>query len=281
MTKYADLHIHTNYSDSTLTPEEVVEQANKNDIDCIAITDHDTFEGVAPTIEAAKKYNIEVISGVELSSEINNKDVHILGYLFDHTNKEFVAKLMCMQDTRIGRMQKMIDKLKELGVDNIELEEVCALAETRSVGRPHLALVLKQKGWVKEVKEAFDKYIAEGAPAYFPKYKQTPSEAIKLINEMGGVAVLAHPMITKIDELIPGLVKDGLKGIEVYYPNVSKTVVEFYEALAKKYGLIATGGSDSHGNAKKNIFIGKIKVDYDKVEQLKRKLAAKKHKTES
>lgn len=275
MTKYADLHIHTNYSDSTLTPQEVVEQANKNDIACIAITDHDTFAGVAPTIAEAKKYNIEVISGIELSSEINEKDVHILGYLFDHNNKEFVNRLLCMQDTRMARMKKMIDKLKELGVGNIDLEEVCALAETRSVGRPHLALMLKQKGWVSDVKEAFDKYIAEGAPAYYPKYKQTPAEAIKLINEMGGVSVLAHPMITKIDELIPGLVKDGLNGLEVYYPNVSQTIVDFYESLAKKHGLVATGGSDSHGNAKKNIFIGKIKVDYAQVEQLKDRLTKK------
>ncbi|HBG60886.1 MAG: hypothetical protein A2Y03_09200 [Omnitrophica WOR_2 bacterium GWF2_38_59] len=273
MTRYADLHIHTNYSDSTLTPFEVVEQAYKNDIYCISITDHDTFEGVALAIEAAKKYGIEVISGIELSSVLNGKDVHILGYLFDHVNEEFTNRLMCMQDTRVGRMQKMINKLKDLGIDNIELEEVCNLAETRSVGRPHLALMLKQKGWVSEVREAFDKYIAEGAPAYFPKYKQTPYEAIQLINEMGGVAVLAHPMITKIDEMIPGLVKEGLKGIEVYYPNVSSTIVEFYEGLAAKHGLVATGGSDSHGNAKKDIFIGKIKVAYSQVDQLKNKLA--------
>ncbi|MBU0468431.1 MAG: PHP domain-containing protein [Candidatus Omnitrophica bacterium] len=275
MIKYADLHIHTNYSDSTLTPKEVVEQAYKNNISCISITDHDTFEGIPIAIEESKKYDIEVISGIELSSVMNGRDVHILGYLFDHANEEFVNRLICMQDTRIGRMQKMINKLKELGIDNIELEDVCELAESKSVGRPHLALLLKQKGWVSETREAFDKYIAEGAPAYFPKYKQTPSEAIKLINEMGGVSVLAHPMITRIDELIPGLVKDGLNGIEVYYPNVSNTIIEFYEGMAKKHGLVATGGSDSHGNAKKDIFIGKIKVLYSQVEQLKDKMATK------
>lgn len=267
--KFADLHIHTNYSDSTLTPKDVIEDAHKNDISCIAITDHDTLSGIQPATEAAKKYNIEVISGIELSSEINGKDVHVLGYLFDHLNKNFIDKLNCIQDTRVGRMEKMINKLKELGIDNIELEEVCSLAKTKSVGRPHLAFMLRQKGWVSQISEAFDKYLAEGAPAYFPKYKQTPSEAIKLINEMGGVAVLAHPMITQIDELIPGLVRDGLKGIEVFYPNASKNTIDFYKGIARKHNLVTTGGSDSHGSAKKNIYIGKVRLPYEKVEELK------------
>ena len=274
MVKFADLHIHTNFSDSSLTPKEVVEDAYKNDIACIAITDHDTFQGIVPTIEAAKKYDMEVISGIELSSELNGRDVHILGYLFDHTNKVFDERLNCMQDTRVSRMQKMINKLKELGIDNIELDEVCELAETKSVGRPHLALLLKQKGWVADIKQAFDKYLAEGAAAYYPKFKQTPSEAIKLINEFGGIAVLAHPMVTGIDELIPSLVRDGLRGIEVLYPGVSSNVVSFYEGIAKKHDLVVTGGSDAHGAAKKNITVGCVKVPYDNVEKLKNRLTS-------
>lgn len=269
MTRLADLHIHTHFSDSTSSPQEVIEQARTNGISCIAITDHDTVDGVQPTIEEAKRHSIEVISGIELSSEINGKDVHVLGYLFDCKDKEFADKIKIIQGVRIERMREMIEKLKVLNIDNITLEEVCNLAESDSVGRPHLAAKLVEKGWVNNIQMAFNKYLADGAPAFVSKFKQTPSEAIAMIRKAGGIAVLAHPMLTKVDELIPSFVKAGLGGIEAYYPNTTDTVKNFYEGLAKKHGLAVTGGSDAHGDAKKYTYIGKKTIPYELVEQLK------------
>lgn len=272
MTRLADLHIHTNFSDSTLSPQEVVEQAHENGLSCIGIADHDTIEGILPAMEAAKKYDIEVIPGIELSSEINGKDVHMLGYLFDCKNKEFVERIGYIQNARVGRMGEMIGKLKTMGIDNITLEEVCGLAQSDSVGRPHLATVLKEKGWVSSHQVAFNKYLADGASAYVPKFKQTPIEAIELIKKAGGIAVLAHPMVTGVDELIPSFVEAGLGGIEVYYPNNSDRVIHFYEGLVKKHNLVATGGSDAHGSVKKHTYVGKIKIPYELVEKLKERI---------
>lgn len=269
MAHLADLHIHTHFSDGTSSPQEVIEQAHANGLRCIAITDHDTIDGIGPATEEAEKYGIEVISGIELSSEINNKDVHMLGYLFDYQNKEFADRIKYMQGVRVDRMKEMIEKLKPLGIDNIALEEVCALAQSDSVGRPHLAAKLMEKGWVSSIKMAFNKYLADDAPGFVPKFKQTPHEAIALIQKAGGIAVLAHPMLTKVDELIPGFVEAGLGGIEAYYPNTTDTVMNFYEGLAKKHGLVVTGGSDAHGDSKKYTYIGKKMVPYELVEKLK------------
>ncbi|MDD3374651.1 MAG: PHP domain-containing protein [Candidatus Omnitrophica bacterium] len=269
MTLFADLHIHTNYSDSSLTPEEVVQESLNADLKCIAITDHDTFEGVAPAQKAADSKNLEIISGIEFSSELDGKDIHILGYCLDCKNKTLLDKIEEMQNTRVARIEKMIEKLKGVGIDNISLDEVCSLTKTKSVGRPHLAFVLKEKKWVSSIREAFDRFLADDAVAYVKKYKQTPVEAINLIRLSGGVAVLAHPMSTRCDEIIPGLVKAGLQGLEVYYPNWSRSVIEYYEKIGKKNNLILTGGSDAHGEGKDNTFIGKAKVPYEVVEQLK------------
>lgn len=269
MTRLADLHIHTNFSDSSSSPQEVIEQAHEQGLCCIAIADHDTVDGIEPAMEAAKRYGIEVIPGIELSSEINGVDVHVLGYLFDHHNREFIDRIKEMQNTRVTRMHKMIDKLKALGIDNITPEEVAALTQSDSVGRPHLATLLKEKGWVTNHQMAFNKYLADGAPAFVPKFKQTPYEAIELIKKAGGVAVLAHPMLTRVDDLIPGFVKAGLGGLEVYYSGSSDKVICFYEGLVKKYELVATGGSDAHGNVKKHTYVGKVKIPCELVDRLK------------
>ena len=269
---FADLHIHTFYSDGTSSPEEVVEQAQQAGLCAIAITDHDTIDGIEPTIQAASKYNLEVISGIELSSEINNKDIHILGYFFDHKSSYLHEQLEHFQNTRIERMKMMIEKLNGLGISGITFEEVAALAKSKSVGRPHLATILVNKGKVGNLREAFDKYLAEGAPAYVAKYKQTPFEAIDLIEKCGGIAVMAHPAVTGMDEIIPRLVRKGLRGLEVYYPFSSSKIVGFYEGLAKKHHLFMTGGSDSHGKARNYTFVGKIKIPYTLVEDIKKEL---------
>ena len=270
--KLADLHIHTRYSDSTSSPEEVVQQARACGLSCIAITDHDTIDGINPTMEAAKHCDLEVLSGIELSTEIQGKDIHILGYCFNHNDGPFIEHLKIIQNSRLERMKKMIEKLKLVGIKNIELEEVCALAKSSSLGRPHLAAMLVEKGIVTDRQTAFNKYLADGGIAYVPKYKQTPQEAIQWIQNLGGVTVLAHPALTQIDSLISGLVDLGLKGLEVYYANTSNQIIHFYEGLAKKYNLLMTGGSDAHGKAKRNTFIGKTKIPYELVEKLKERV---------
>jgi len=193
----------------------------------------------------------------------------MLGYLFDSQNKKFSERIKHIQEVRINRMREMIGKLKTLEIDNITLEEVCELAQSDSVGRPHLAAKLMEKGWVNSIQMAFNKYLADDAPAFVPKFKQTPHEAIALIQKAGGIAVLAHPMLTKVDELIPSFVKAGLGGIEAYYPNTTDTVMNFYKGLAKKHGLAVTGGSDAHGDVKKYTYIGKKTIPYELVEKLK------------
>ncbi len=267
--RFADLHIHTHYSDGSLSCAEVIQGAVQAGLSCISITDHDTIEGVGPARREAEQFSLEVVPGIELSSEWEGKDIHILGYFLDCQSDILKSALDKIQDARIHRIQEMIQKLKSQGIDNISLEEVCALSQSKSVGRPHLASVLHKKGWVSSLRAAFDKYLGEDCPAYTPKYKQSPYQAIDLIRRSGGVAVLAHPVVTNKDELIAGFVEAGLKGLEVYYPNVPATTISYYENIARKYNLIMTGGSDAHGAVKDNTFIGKVKVPYRIVEQLR------------
>jgi len=273
VTKFADLHIHTFFSDGTFSPRKVVEEASKFGLSCISITDHDTLEGVKPAQEVGAEYNVEVISGVELSTEIDGKDVHILGYFIDSDDSPILKTLRRAQETRMERVRRMISKLKELGVDNIEFDEVASLTKSESVGRLHLATVLIDKGWVSNIPQAFSKYLGEDCPAYVPKYKMTPLEAIKLIKESSGVSVFAHPMATGKDELIPQLVEGGLQGLEVVYPNYSKSTENYYANIAKKHGLIMTGGSDAHGIAKGSTYIGKARIPYENVEEMKNLLS--------
>ena len=274
MTKdlFADLHIHTHYSDSTSSPEEVVDEAVKNGLSCIAITDHDVTDGVVPTQEAARGHHLEVIAGIELSSEFEGKDIHMLGYFIDIHQDSLVEKVELFLQERVRRMKQMIVNLQAVGIKDITFEEAAALTKSRAVGRAHLAMLLLQKGHVNSFKNAFEKYLAQGRPGYAPKFKQTPFEAIELIHQSGGLAVMAHPMLTQKDELIPPLVKGGLDGLEVYYPNCMPTVIEFYKKIAKKNGLLMTGGSDAHGKAKAHTYVGKEAIPYELVEKMKARL---------
>ncbi len=278
--RFADLHIHTHYSDGTMSPAEVVKAASDYGLAGISITDHDTIDGIEEAMALGKTSRLEIISGVELSSEHHGKDIHILGYDFELDGSPLVRKLKEMQGARMERMKKMIIRLKELGLKDVELDQVCSQTRSDAVGRLHLAKVLVAKKHVHSIEAAFDKYLAEGAAAYFPKFFQTPFETIKLIKDSGGVAVLAHPMLTQKDELIPGFVKAGLDGIEVYYPNCSKEVTDFYLGIAEKHGLYVTGGSDAHGEAKTSTYIGKARVPYRYLEELlKRTSKAKSQKS--
>ncbi len=272
MPSYADLHIHTYYSDSTSSPQEVIDQAVEKALTCISITDHDVLDGIAPAKEAGGAVNVEVIPGIELSSEFEGKDIHILGYFVDYKQGPLVDKVESFLDERVKRMKQMIMNLKTLGINDIEFEEIAVMTKSRAVGRPHLAAALVQKGHVNNFKSAFDKYLAQGGAGYAPKFKQTPFEAIDLIHQSGGLAVMAHPMLTQKDELIPRLVQAGLDGLEAYYPNCMPAVTTYYEKIGRKNGLLLTGGSDAHGKAKVFTYVGKEQIPYELVELMKSKL---------
>jgi len=256
-----------------MSPEEVVKAATDFGLSAISLTDHDAIDGIPLATAAASPFGLEVISGVELSSDYQGKDIHMLGYAFDLVNSPLARKLAEIQAGRQERMKKMVAKLNELGLLDIEFEDVCSQTRSDAVGRLHLAKLLVSKGHVASLDVAFEKYLGEGASAYFPKYQQSPQEAIKLIKDSGGVAVLAHPMLTQKDELIPGLVRAGMDGLEVYYPNCSTEITNFYLGIAEKHGLLVTGGSDAHGEAKKSTYIGKARVPYEQVERLKEKVS--------
>jgi 3',5'-nucleoside bisphosphate phosphatase len=269
--KFADLHLHTYFSDGSYSPEEVVRYARANGVDCLAITDHDTLAGIKPVKAAAESTGLEIIAGIELSSEVKDKEVHILGYFPDEENLQLAVALQSFRTARVERVHKILALLNSLGVNNILFEEVAALTKTDALGRMHLAVLLVEKGWARDINDAFWKYLAEDAPAYVKKAKLTPESAIELIHEAGGGAVLAHPMLTQVDELIAGFVRAGLDGLEAFYPRTGDKQFRFYENLALKHDLLLTGGSDAHGEHKSYIHIGMVKIPYARVELLKKR----------
>ncbi len=266
--KFADLHLHTLFSDGTYTPEELVKESKKAGLSTIAVVDHDTIDGIMPTLEAAKKENIEVIPGIELTAEYDGLEVHILGYFIDYKNQRLKEKLDFLGNNRRERIYKIIDKLAAIGIE-LDPQVVFEISSEGTVGRLHIARALVKVGIVKSTAEAFQKYIGDTRPAYVCGFRFSPLEAIKLIKEMGGVAVLAHPYLLKGDELISEFIGYGIEGLEVYYPEHTQAMINFYLGLAKKYNLLVTGGSDCHGKAKPEVKLGMIKLPYELVEKLK------------
>ncbi len=242
----ADLHVHTNASDGTDTPEQVVLLAKKIGLKAIGITDHDTTEGIEPAMRAARQLSLELIPGVELSTEKHGFEIHVLGYLVDPYCPDFLERLHGLRENRRERAYEMVQKLRGMGVP-VTFEQVLAVAGKAAVGRPHIARVLVQTGVVSSLKEAFDRYLGPDCPAYVPRFKYSPSEAVQLIIQSKGVPVLAHPGLAGCDGIIPELIRAGLKGLEVYYPLHSRRQVEHYLRLCARYKLIPTGGSDYHG----------------------------------
>ena len=256
-----DMHVHTTASDGTDAPEQVVALALQNGLTGIAVTDHDTFAGVGQAIAAGVKRGLEVIPGIELSAEDEETDLHILGYLPDMAAPRFLDKIALMRRQRRKRIEQMVERLNDIGL-HLNLERVLAFAGAGAAGRPHLAAAMLEAGLVADIREAFEKYIGKGCPAYVPRHKITPAEAIKLILEAKGVPVLAHPghkTSGAPDEIIPELVRAGLMGIEAGHPVHSPEMIEHYLAMGEKYALIITGGSDYHGlKRKKDHFLGLI-----------------------
>jgi len=243
----ADLHLHTTASDGRLEPKDIVSLAVRVGLDVIAITDHDSIDGVRPALAAAEAFpSFMVIPGVEINTDVTHGEVHVLGYLIDYTDGKLAVALQRLRDSRRERGQRMIAKLSKLGM-NIEWQRVLELAQGGSIGRPHLAQALFEKGYVSSEKEAFDKYIGHNGPAYVERYKLLPVEAVKLITDAQGLPVLAHPAdIGDLNELVPKLKAVGLIGIEVYYRDYSSDVIAKLLKVVKQYDLIPTGGTDYH-----------------------------------
>jgi predicted metal-dependent phosphoesterase TrpH len=262
----ADLHVHTTFSDGDETPEEVVNKAKEAGLKTIAITDHDVVDGIKPAEIQGEKVGVNVIPGVEFTTELPNAEIHILGYHIDSNNKSLKDFLLKVQESRRKRIHKITDKLQKLGVD-VSAEKVFEFAGGASAGRPHVARALMDMGVVKSIREAFSKYLEWKGPAYVSHYKLSPEGAIKLILDVGGVPVFAHPATSGCDEIIPDLLAAGLKGIEVYYPGMAPNAIEYYLNLAEKLDLVVTGGTDYHGSGKK-ISLGDINISDELVDKL-------------
>jgi len=212
----------------------------------ISLTDHDNVDGLEAAEQIAARVGLELIPGIEMTTETAQAEIHILGYYLDRRNPGLLEVLARIQASRIERIHTIVQKLKSLGVE-IEASDVFALSGEKSPGRPHVARALIKKGLVLNFREAFKRYLDFRAPAYVPHFKLTPTEAIKLIKSAGGIAVFAHPAISKADDLIPELITSGLRGIEAYYLGHYADQVDYYVELGRKNGLLLTGGSDFHG----------------------------------
>lgn len=266
----ADLHIHTTASDGMLKPSEVVDWAVQKKLMAIAVTDHDTTLGIREALERSKAHaNIVVVPGIELSSDYQREEVHILGYFIDYHNEELLKATKELRQSRLMRGEKMVYKLREMGID-ISLNEVKELADEGFIGRPHIARVLLKKGYVEGVGDAFDKYIGRDKPAYVNRYKLSLKDSIDLIHKAGGVAILAHPGIIAEKNVIKNVVDMGIDGIEVIHSSHGDEIIERLLELAKDYNLICTGGSDCHGHfIEEDLLLGEYTVDYEIVEKLK------------
>ena len=256
-----DLHTHTTASDGLFTPTELVRLAAEKKLEAIAITDHDTTDGLTEALAAGALYGVEVVPGIEISAEFPGGTLHILGYYIDPANKQFSTKLVQLQQARAERNPQIIKKLQERGM-NIEMEDVVAEAGGGQIGRPHFAQALLKKGYVRTVQEAFDRFLAKGAAAYCEKFRFHPRDAIACIAAAGGIAVLGHPSslnctdTVTLETTVRSMVDMGIRGIEAYYSDHSAVQTRHYIALAKKYQLFITGGSDFHGPAVKGISLG-------------------------
>lgn len=267
--KFADLHLHTFYSDGTYSPQDLVREAKKAGLSAIAVTDHDTVEALEPSVAAGDEFAIEVISGIELSCDYAGSEIHMLGYFIDCKNKELLDKLYDLKKNRIERIHKIVSKLNDMGL-KLNVESVLDFARYGTVGRLHVARALLKDKLVGSLQEAFQRFIGDKGPAYVCGFKLDPAEAINLIKKAGGIPVLAHPYTIGNDELIVEFKNLGLMGLEVYYPEHSQSMINFYLGLARELGLLVTGGSDCHGQAKSEAKIGSVMLAYEFVEKLKK-----------
>ena len=243
-----DLHLHTTVSDGRLTPSELVSLVASKGLKVVSISDHDTTDGLAEAYRAARQFpDLRIIPGIELSTDIPGDEIHILGYFIQYENAEFQAILEKFREGRLERGRLMVEKLAELGVP-VEWERVQEIAGEGSVGRPHIALAMVEKGYFKEPKDAFAEYLGRNGLAYVEREKMTPEEGVGMLARVGGVAVLAHPaQLADLDGKLARLKAAGLMGMEVHYAMYPPDTIHRLAAAAARHGLIPCGGSDYHG----------------------------------
>ncbi len=263
-----DLHCHTTASDGLLTPKELVRLAAELGLKGIGITDHDTIQGWKEAEAAGAYYKIQILKGIELNTDWRGTEVHILGYELDGGSDYFQDKLRSLREAREQRMLEILERLAKLGIEVCE-NAVRQLAQGESIGRPHIAQVLIDRGFVRTIREAFERYIGIGAPAYVPRYKLTTEEGIRLVRDARGVPVLAHPGMQRLEEGISTWVEVGLKGIEVFHSEHKPEDETRYSAIAQQHRLIMTGGSDFHGEARKpGVGLGRWGVSLSILQQI-------------
>ncbi len=247
MANEVDLHIHTTASDGVLSPSQLVRLALQKGLKVIAITDHDSTEGLDEALEAARGTGLQVIPGIEVGTDIPRGEVHILGYFLEYHRAGLQDVLSTLRHSRLDRAKGMLQKLRDLGMP-LEWERVAAIAGRGSVGRPHVAQAMLEKGYVTSLRDAFDRYLGRNGPAYVERFKLSPVGAVQLILQNQGIPVLAHPAdIENLEALLPELLAAGLAGVEAFYNGYGAELVQSIVNLAIKDGLIVTGGSDYHG----------------------------------
>lgn len=253
--KYADLHIHSTFSDGNLTPEQILEEAKQKGVKCISITDHDSID--SQYIIKNNNSDVDIIPGIELSTEINDCEIHILGYFMDIEDENLIKTVESLKNARINRVKSILNKLEDEGI-YLNFEDI--VKGNSSVGRAHIAHEIVRKGYEDNYKTAFSKYLIKGKMAYEKGEKLSYKEALRVIEDSNGIAVLAHPgkiyKSMEVEKIIKELKCYGLKGIEVYHPSHRKDQINLLHNLSKKYKLLITGGSDLHYTGSKDIFIG-------------------------
>lgn len=265
---HADLHLHSNRSDGVCSPKELVDKALSCGLKAIAIVDHDEVSALEEAIPYGKEKGLEVIPGIELSVSYRQFDLHILAYCFDSKNTQLVNYLDLFQKERIKRAQRMVEILTKFGMP-ISFDAVLQKAGQGSIGRPHIAEIMVEEGYVFSIQEAFDKYIGNGKPAYVAKYKIDVDTTFRLVTSAGGVCSIAHPGIDINDEILAMLIKVGLPAIETVHPKHNEHQTRYFSEVAKRNGLLETGGSDYHGGSQGDDVLGKYKVSYEVVDKLK------------
>jgi len=266
----ADLHTHTRASDGLHTPTELVQMARDKGLEAVAVTDHDTVAGVSEAVAVGRQLGVDVLPGVEISTLYEGVEVHVLGYAVDIEDPVFLRRLEELRNVRDVRNRMIVERLQQLGID-IHLDEVYAKRQYGgNVGRPHIAAELVELGVVRTIAEAFDRFLAQGRPAYVPRPKLDPAEAIAVVKAAGGVPVLAHPGLIGDDRLVRAAIAAGVMGIEAYHTDHSELQQEFYARWGRDAGLVVTGGTDSHGpGGTRTVVPGSVSVGMDVVEKLK------------
>lgn len=279
-----DLHTHSTFSDGSLTVEELAALAAENELSAVALTDHDTTDGVPGFVTACESVGVEGLSGVEISVDFAPGTMHMLGYFLDTKNVELQSALQNIREGRKIRNKKILEKLADLGMP-LEWEEVTAFAGSDVVGRPHIAQAMMKRGFIETKEDAFNLWLARGKPAYADRSRLSPRQGIECIQAAGGVPVLAHPFTLnlkfgKLRRCVGELSKQGLQGIEVFYPMHNSETRSQYLKLADEFGLLPTGGSDFHGEMNPAIAIGRgfgnVSVDGSVLVNLKKRIIQKK-----